>query len=134
MSTWVKCQLYLFPVQSPLACFIHHPGFREASSASNFQRWVLAWMDKIGKSGSESVMIMEEQVIEKIGTFPGQSYQFMQLRHFLDMLLKITSIFWSLIPFEGLLDSGITKGQGSVLEPKGLGKDLGYHSKISKSV
>lgn len=53
MRTWIKCQQTLSPVQSPLASFVYHPKFQDATHISSFQRWEQASMDKLGKAGLE---------------------------------------------------------------------------------
>lgn len=82
MSMWAKCQKYLSPVQSPLSSFIYHPAFGKAVCNADFWRWEQAGLDILGKLGLEARLITEEQVIQKMGIFPDQRSQFIQIRHF----------------------------------------------------
>lgn len=106
MGVWRICQKLLSPIQSPLASFVYHPRFKEATSTFNFERWSHAGMDKLGKLGFSRGVIIEDQVIMKIGRFPGQRYQYMQVRHFLNELLTMTDVFHPLTAFERFLELG----------------------------
>lgn len=86
MVTWIKCQQYLPPVQSPLASFIliRQPAFREAMNIGDFRWWEQTGLDRLGRLGSKAGIIKEEQVIQQMGTFPSVGY------HFLNSLARTT--------------------------------------------
>lgn len=98
MATWIKYQYFLSPVQFPVASLIYHPAFREAVSTGDFRQWEQA-----------GGIIKEDQLIQKMGNFPGLGNQFIQIKHVLHFLNRTTNIFQALTHFEKLLESGTLK-------------------------
>lgn len=49
MKTCMKYQQTLSQVLSPLVSFMYHPDFQEAVSRSNFSRWEIMGLGKLGK-------------------------------------------------------------------------------------
>lgn len=64
-------------------------------------------MDDLGKLGSPLSVITEEQA--RMDRFPGQRYQCIQIRHFLNSLIVAMNVFHPLTVFENFLESGPIK-------------------------
>lgn len=69
MRNWMNCQTMLAPGQSPLASFLHHPGFAVTGMGADFHRWEKADLDQLGKLGTRTGMNTEAQVIKSLGNF-----------------------------------------------------------------
>lgn len=78
-------------------------------------------------------------MVRILGNYPGQKYQYLQIRYFLNVLLRARNVFRPLMAFEQLVDSGLIKEalskiyqllllKGNVLDwsQKAWGKDIGF--------
>lgn len=106
MGVWKWFQKQLIPGQSMIASVLNHPGFQVARRCCDFAMCIQKGIHQHYCLYTSEGLLTEQQVIDKIGNYPGASFQYLQISIFFYKDKKHVVIFsCHLTIFESLLVS-----------------------------